>query len=335
MGLENTEYRIGVIGGGSWATALVKILCENSTSINWWNRNAESIAFIEKHGRNPRYLSGAELDVERLNMSTNLELIVEQSDILIMAIPSAFIFEELKQVNTSVFKNKKMISAIKGIIPEENKLPAVYFNENLNIPFENIGIVCGPCHAEEVAMERLSYLTVAFPNTEVAGFIVSKLTCRYIKAIVSDDVLGTEVSAVLKNVFAVASGICAGLGYGDNFQAVLVSNAIREIRNFVDKIKPQHRDINSSAYLGDLMVTAYSTFSRNRNFGSMIGKGYSVKAAHVEMDMVAEGYYAVKGIIEMNKKYDVDLPITKAVYNICYEKISPRIEMKILSEKLT
>jgi len=334
LGLEK-DYKIGVIGGGSWATALAKIFCENTPSINWWNRNAESISFIEEHGRNPRYLSGAELDVERLNMSTDLEFVISQSDILIMAIPSAFIFEELKNVRIEVFKNKKMISAIKGIIPEENKLPAVYFNENLGIPYENIGIVCGPCHAEEVAMERLSYLTVAFPDEEIAKYVVSKLTCRYIKAIVSDDVLGTEVSAVLKNVFAVASGICAGLGYGDNFQAVLVSNAIREIGNFVEKIKPQHRDINSSAYLGDLLVTAYSTFSRNRNFGSMIGKGYSVKAAHVEMDMVAEGYYAVKGIIEMNKKYQVDLPITEAVYNICYEKISPVIEMKILSEKLT
>jgi len=334
LGLEK-NYSIGVIGGGSWATALTKIFCENSLSINWWNRNAESIAFIEEHGRNPRYLSGAELDVERLNMSTDLEFVISQSDILIMAIPSAFIFEELKNVSKKVFENKKMISAIKGIIPEENKLPAVYFNENLGIPFENIGIVCGPCHAEEVAMERLSYLTVAFPDEEIAKYVVSKLTCRYIKAIVSDDVLGTEVSAVLKNVFAVASGICAGLGYGDNFQAVLVSNAIREIGNFVEKIKPQHRDIKSSAYLGDLLVTAYSTFSRNRNFGSMIGKGYSVKAAHVEMDMVAEGYYAVKGIMEMNKKYQVDLPITEAVYNICYEKISPVIEMKILSEKLT
>ena len=329
------EFRIGIIGGGSWATALTKIFSENVSAINWWNRNAESIAFIEEHGRNPRYLSAAELDVEKINMSTDLKFIVDQSDILVLAIPSAFIYQELKKVDNKIFKDKYLISAIKGIIPEKNLLPAHYFNESLEVPWDRIGIICGPCHAEEVAMERLSYLTVAFPEQEIAEFLVKQLSCRYIKAIASDDVLGTEVAAVLKNVFAVASGICAGLGYGDNFQAVLVSNGIREIKAFVDKIKPQHRDVNTSAYLGDLLVTAYSTFSRNRNFGSMIGKGYSVKSAHVEMDMVAEGYYAVKGIVEMNKKYQVQMPITEAVYNICYEKISPIIEMKILSEQLT
>ncbi|MEM7162341.1 MAG: NAD(P)H-dependent glycerol-3-phosphate dehydrogenase [Bacteroidota bacterium] len=326
---------IGVIGGGSWATALVKILCENAKEIYWWNRNAESIAFIEEHGRNPRYLSGAELNIERINMSTDLNYIVSQCDILIMAIPSAFIFKELENTEKAVFKGKNMISAIKGIIPEENKLPAIYFHENLGIPYKQIGIICGPCHAEEVAMERLSYLTIAHPVDEMANYVAEALTCRYIKTVVSNDVIGAEVSAILKNVFAVASGICAGLGYGDNFQAVLVSNGIREIRAFVDRIKPLERDVSASAYLGDLLVTAYSMFSRNRNFGSMIGKGYSVKAAHVEMDMVAEGYYAVKGIVEMNKKYQVEMPITQAVYNVCYEKISPAIEMKILSDKLS
>ena len=329
------ELKIGVIGGGSWATALVKIFCENLDSINWWNRNAESIAFIERYKHNPRYLPSAELDIDKLNMSTDLNYIVANSDVLIMAIPSAFIYEELRDRDHKIFSDKILISAIKGIIPEENKLPAIYFNENLNVPFERIGIICGPCHAEEVAMERLSYLTVAVPDQEIAKYIVDCLDCRYIKSMVSDDVAGTEISAILKNVFAVASGICAGLGYGDNFQAVLVSNSLREIKAFVDRVKPQHRDVNSSAYLGDLLVTAYSSFSRNRNFGSMIGKGYSVKAAHVEMNMVAEGYYAVKGIMEMNKKYGVEMPITEAVYNVCYEKISPVIEMRILSEKLT
>lgn len=329
------EFRIGVIGGGSWATALVKIFSENLDQINWWNRNAKSIEYIEKYRHNPRYLPSAELNVDLLKMSTDLEFIVDNSDILIMAIPSAFIFEELKERNTDIFKGKILISAIKGIIPEENKLPAIYFNENLKVPFDKIGIISGPCHAEEVAMERLSYLTVALPDQELVKTIVNYLNCRYIKAMPSDDVAGTEISAVLKNVFAVASGICAGLGYGDNFQAVLVSNSLREIKAFVDKVKPQHRDVNSSAYLGDLLVTAYSSFSRNRNFGSMIGKGHSVKAAHMEMNMVAEGYYAVKGIVEMNKKYGVEMPITEAVFNVCYERISPHVEMKILSEKLT
>lgn len=329
------EYSIGIIGGGSWATALVKIFSHNLDVIHWWNRNPESIAFIEKYHHNPRYLPSAELHVEKLNMSTDLNFILQQSDIVIMAIPSAFIYEELKDVDTELFKGKILISAIKGIIPENSKLPAIYFNEDLGVPFEKIGIISGPCHAEEVAMERLSYLTVAVPDQEIAEYISLKLNCRYIKSMVSDDVAGTEIAAVLKNVFAVASGICHGLGYGDNFQAVLVSNGIREIRSFVDKVKPQHRDVNSSAYLGDLLVTAYSTFSRNRTFGNMIGKGYSVKAAQIEMDMVAEGYYAVKGIMEMNKAYRVEMPITEAVYNICYEKITPIIEMRILSDKLT
>lgn len=329
------DYSIGIIGGGSWATALVKILSHNLETIYWWNRNAESIEFIEKYHHNPRYLTSAELHVEKLNMSTDFEFVVGQSDILIMAIPSAFIYDELKDTKSQIFENKFLISAIKGIIPEINKLPAIYFNEDLGVPFDKIGIISGPCHAEEVAMERLSYLTAASPDQEIAAFIAEKLNCRYIKAMVSDDVAGTEIAAVLKNVFAVASGICHGLGYGDNFQAVLVSNSLREIKAFVDKVKPQHRDVNSSAYLGDLLVTAYSTFSRNRTFGNMIGKGYSVKAAQIEMDMVAEGYYAVKGIMEMNKAYQVEMPITEAVYNICYEKIAPIIEMKILSDKLT
>ena len=241
------KYRIGVIGGGSWATALVKIFCENMDTVNWWNRNAESISYIEKYKHNPRYLPSAELDIEKLNMSTDLNYIVENSDILIMAIPSAFIYKELKDRDSSVFADKILISAIKGIVPEENKLPAIYFNENLKVPFERIGIISGPCHAEEVAMERLSYLTVAVPDQEIAQYIADSLDCRYIKSMVSDDVAGTEISAVLKNVFAVASGICAGLGYGDNFQAVLVSNSLREIKAFVDKVKPQHRDVNSSA----------------------------------------------------------------------------------------
>lgn len=329
------EYSIGIIGGGSWATALVKILSHNLDVINWWNRNAESISFIEEYHHNPRYLPSAELNVEKLNMSTDIEYIANQSDIIVMAIPSAFIFKELKELKREIFRDKFMISAIKGIIPELNKLPAIYFNEDLGVSQEKIGIVSGPCHAEEVAMERLSYLTIAHPNEEIAQYFAEKLSCRYIKAMTSDDVMGTEIAAVLKNVFAVASGICHGLGYGDNFQAVLVSNGIREIKAFVDKIKPQHRDVNSSAYLGDLLVTAYSTFSRNRTFGNMIGKGYSVKAAQIEMDMVAEGYYAVKGIMEMNKAYGVEMPITEAVFNICYEKIAPIIEMKILSDKLT
>jgi glycerol-3-phosphate dehydrogenase (NAD(P)+) len=231
--------------------------------------------------------------------------------------------------------NKKVFSAVKGIVPDTNSIPADFIHEVLGVPLIDIGIICGPCHAEEVALERLSYLTVASPDEDNAEVMSELLNCRYIKTTVSDDLYGTELSAVLKNVYALASGICAGIGYGDNFQAVLVSNAIQEIENFIDEVSPIHRDVKTSAYLGDLLVTAYSQFSRNRTFGHMIGKGYSVKSAQLEMNMIAEGYYATKCVKELNKKYEVEMPIVDAVYNILYERISPIVEMRILTDKLS
>jgi len=228
-----------------------------------------------------------------------------------------------------------MVSAIKGIVPENNVIVGEFFHNRYKISYQDIGVISGPCHAEEVAMEKLSYLTVACQDTDKAELLASKLECRYIKTTVSDDIYGTEFSAVLKNIFAIASGICHGLGYGDNFQAVLISNGIQEIKRFVDTVHPIDRDIKDSVYLGDLLVTAYSQFSRNRTFGSMIGKGYAVKSAQVEMNMIAEGYFAVKCIKEVNKNYQVDMPITDAVYNILYERISPVIEMKILADRLS
>jgi glycerol-3-phosphate dehydrogenase (NAD(P)+) len=252
-----------------------------------------------------------------------------------MAVPSAFLKAALEGLTPEDFKNKKVFSAIKGIVPEDLLIVGEFFNKKFDVPVDNIGVITGPCHAEEVAMEKLSYLTIASQNTENATFVASQLNSRYIKTTVSDDIYGTEYSAVLKNVFAIASGICHGLGYGDNFQAVLISNAIQEIKVFVDAVHPIDRDIKSSAYLGDLLVTAYSQFSRNRTFGNMIGKGYSVKSAQMEMNMVAEGYYGVKCIYEINKQYNINMPITTAVYHILYEKISPMIEMKLLTDKLS
>ena len=234
-----------------------------------------------------------------------------------------------------LIKDKIVISAVKGIIPEYNAIPARYIHKTFGTPYEKIGMICGPCHAEEVALERLSYLTIACQDEDIAENIAELLACRYIKTTVSDDLFGTELSAVLKNVYSIASGICAGLGYGDNFQAVLISNAVQETENFIDEVSPIHRDVKSSAYMGDLLVTAYSRFSRNRTFGYMIGKGYSVKTAQLEMDMIAEGYYAVKSVVEINKKFQVEMPIVQAVYNILYEKITPVIEMRILSDRLT
>ncbi len=327
--------KIAVIGGGSWATALVKILCNNLTSVNWWMRSDGQVAHILKYRHNPRYLQSVEFDLNKINVSTNLEEIIEPADIVIIATPSAFLYKLFEHISPKLFEGKAVFSAVKGIVPEYNAIPARYIHKTFQTPYSKIGIICGPCHAEEVALERLSYLTIACQDEGIADTMADLLACRYIKTTVSDDLFGTELSAILKNVYSIASGICAGLGYGDNFQAVLISNAIQEIENFIDEVSPIHRDVKSSAYLGDLLVTAYSKFSRNRTFGFMIGKGYSVKTAQLEMDMIAEGYFAVKSVVEINKKFQVEMPIVEAVYNILYERISPVIEMRILTDKLS
>lgn len=332
--MDNSEQKIGVIGGGSWATAIIKILTEKLTKVNWYMRNKEAVEHINKYKRNLKYLQAVELDTSRINVSTDLEDIVKTSDIIIIVTPSAFLASVFEGFAKEHFEGKIVFSSVKGIIPEYHAIPARFIHKTFGTPYHKIGMICGPCHAEEVALERLSYLTIACQDENIAENMSDVLSTRYIKTMISDDLFGTELSAVLKNVYAIASGICAGLGYGDNFQAVLISNAIQEIENLIDEVHPIHRDVKSSAYLGDLLVTAYSKFSRNRTFGFMIGKGYSVKIAQMEMDMIAEGYYAVKSIMEITKKFNVELPIVEAVNNIIYERISPVIEMKILSDKL-
>ncbi|MGB0167155.1 MAG: NAD(P)H-dependent glycerol-3-phosphate dehydrogenase [Luteibaculum sp.] len=329
------DKKIAVIGGGSWATALVKILCNNLETVGWWMRNEEAADYIAKFGRNPNYLSSVNFDVDKLDLGTDLQRFAQAYDVLIIATPSAFLYQLFKDVEIPELKHKTIFSAVKGIIPEYHAIPARYFHKQFGTPYENIGIICGPCHAEEVALEKLSYLTVACQTETTAEFMAEQLNCRYIKTATSDDLFGTEFSAVLKNVYSVAAGICHGLRYGDNFQAVLISNAIQEIERFVDAVSPVHRDVKTSAYLGDLLVTAYSQFSRNRTFGTMIGRGYTVKSAMMEMNMVAEGYYAVKSVVEINKRFQVDLPIVNAVHNILYEKISPVVEMRILADKFS
>lgn len=327
--------RMAVIGGGSWATALVKILSNNLEQLNWYVRTEEAINYIKEFKRNPKYLQAVELKTENLIISNDLSSIIDNSDLIIVATPSAFIVSLFENIRPEQLKDKIIFSAVKGIIPEYLSIPARYFHKSFDVPYNKIGIICGPCHAEEVALEKLSYLTVACQSDTIADIMAQTLACRYIKTTASDDLFGTELSAVLKNVYAIASGICAGLGYGDNFHAVLMSNAIQEIEDFIDEVSPIHRDVKSSAYLGDLLVTSYSKFSRNRTFGFMIGKGYSVKTAQMEMEMIAEGYYAVKSIMQINKKFEVNLPIVNAVYNVLYEKISPVVEMRILSDTLS
>lgn len=329
----NQKPKIAILGGGSWATAIVKMLLENVDHINWYMRSKEKIMFIKQHKHNNFYLSAVTLDTNRLGLHSDISKAVEDADMLIFAIPSAFLKSALENLSIDISK-KTVVSAIKGIVPDENLIIGEFFKTHYQVPLDNFAVISGPCHAEEVAFERLSYLTIAAQNLKIARQVADLLSTHYIKTSISDDIYGTEYSSVLKNVFAIAAGICHGLGYGDNFNAVLIANAIQEIKRFVDAVHPINRDIKGSAYLGDLMVTAYSQFSRNRTFGNMIGKGYSVKSAQLEMNMIAEGYYAVKSIIEINKKYMVNMPITEAVYNILYEKISPAIEIKLLTENL-
>jgi glycerol-3-phosphate dehydrogenase (NAD(P)+) len=330
----SNAQRIAVIGAGSWGTALVKLLSSNSARVGWWVRRPETIAHISKYGHNPDYISAAQFEVERLAMDSDIHAVVRAADVLVIAVPSAFLKATMDQLDPAELKGKILFSAVKGIVPETNQIVGEYLFQHWGVAERDFGVICGPCHAEEVAMERLSYLTIACQDSERARRMGDALNGRFMKTTLSDDIYGTEYAAILKNVIAVCAGISVGLGYGDNFRAVLVSRAIQEIARFVQAVHPIARDINEPAYLGDLLVTAYSTFSRNREFGNMVGKGYSVRAAQMEMNMVAEGYYAVKCVHEINAKLGVDMPITETTYRILYEKMAPMMEMRLLSDRL-
>jgi glycerol-3-phosphate dehydrogenase (NAD(P)+) len=331
------KKKIAVIGGGSWATANVKMLCDNTTEkeIFWWMRNAQAVEHLHKFAHNPFYLSSVEIKLPTEHISTDLKCIINAADFILLNVPAAFLKQALEGITPEHFAGKKIISAIKGIVPDENMIIGEFLNQKYGIAFEDFIVISGPCHAEEVALEKLSYLTIASGDAALATEFAGMINTRYIKTNVSDDIYGTEWGAVLKNVYAIAGGICHGVGYGDNFQSVLISNAIRELERFVDVVHPINRDIKESAYLGDLLVTAYSQFSRNRTFGNMIGKGYTVTSAQLEMNMVAEGYYAVNCLHQVNKQHKVNMPICDAVYNILYQKRSPVVEMKLLAEKLS
>jgi len=325
--------KIAVFGGGSWATAIVKMLCENLDQVGWYMRNQSAIDYIKKNDHNPNYLSSAEFNVDQLYLSSEINEMVRYAEILIFVIPSAFLKEELDKI-TENFTSKIVFSAIKGIVPETGLIVGDHFHIKQQIPFENIGVITGPCHAEEVAMERLSYLTIASRDQEIAKQLSSYISSDYIKTKISDDIIGTEYAAMLKNIYAIAAGIAHGLGYGDNFQSVLMSNSIREMKRFIKKIHKMKRNINNSAYLGDLLVTGYSIFSRNRMFGNMIGKGYTVKSAMMEMSMIAEGYYAAKSAFLLNEKYNARTPIIDAVYAVLYQQKIPKEIFKNLTEQL-
>lgn len=334
MSFLNTT-KIAVIGGGSWATALIKILCEQpNVQIRWWLRNHDDIGHIRKFHHNPSYLSDVALSPKKIKVFEKTTEAVKGSDYVILAVPAAFVRESLQDLSEKHLKGKRIVSAIKGMIPGENILITDWIAREYNISLSETCVIAGPCHAEEVALEKQSYLSIASTECLTSEDFAKLMTCRYITANPLDDLYGVEYAAVMKNIIALACGITHGLGYGDNFQAVLVSNAMEEIGNFVMALDPRERNMSSSAYLGDLLVTAYSQFSRNRLFGNMIGRGYSVKAAQLEMKMIAEGYFATKSINELNKKYNVNLPITTAVYRILYEDHAPALVMDELKKLL-
>ncbi|HPF97538.1 MAG TPA: glycerol-3-phosphate dehydrogenase [Mangrovimonas sp.] len=327
--------KYAVFGAGSWATAIVKMLCENVEEVGWYMRSVYIKEHLQKERHNPSYISSVEFDLNKLKLSNDINQTALEADVLIFAIPSAFIYSELQKLTIDLTK-KIVVSAVKGIIPESGLLVGEHFHDIYKLPFENIAVIAGPCHAEEVALERLSYLTISCADAAKAKQIASALSSEYIKTKISDDIIGTEYAVMLKNIYAIAAGIAHGLGYGDNFQSVLMSNAIREMKRFIKKMHKMKRNINNSAYLGDLLVTGYSTFSRNRMFGNMIGKGYTVKSAMMEMNMVAEGYYATKGahILNQQNKKKTRLPIINAVYEILYEGKNAKKVFEKLTERL-
>ena len=328
---ENLKF--AVIGGGSWATAIAKMLCVNLSEIAWYMRNDAAIEHIQKYKHNPNYLSSVEFDTKKLKLTNNINEAIEYADYVIFAIPSAFLDAEMKNMTVSL-ADKIIFSAIKGIVPETSLIVGEHFHIQYDIPYYNIGVITGPCHAEEVALERLSYLTIACGDPDKASIVAKSLSGNYIKAKISDDIIVTEYAAMLKNIYAIAAGIAHGLGYGDNFQSVMMSNGIREMKKFIRKVHKMKRNINDSAYLGDLLVTGYSVFSRNRMFGNMIGKGYTVKSAMMEMSMVAEGYYATKSAYKLNQGYGAKTPIIDAVYAVLYEGKDAKTVFKKLTESL-
>lgn len=333
MGYRISKHaKWAVIGHGSWATALVKIILQNEKHAGWYVRNPETLAHIREHGSNPKYLRDVHFDTRKLHVSGDLDEVVRTADIIVLATPSAFLKTTLESL-TEPLSRKFVISAIKGIITPEHITVAEFINSAYGVPLEQTGILTGPCHAEEVALERLSYLTMVCQSQANADMLAGRIASPFIRVSSSTDIHGVEYATVIKNIYAIAVGIAVGLGYGDNFLAVLISNANAEMDRFLARF-PVERNVSYSAYLGDLLVTSYSQFSRNRTLGVMVGKGYSVLSAQAEMKMVAEGYYAAKCISEINKEFGVDMPITEMVHNILYGSASPGREMRKLTEKL-
>lgn len=330
--MHDSLGKIAVMGGGSWATALAKLLLTDNKQIIWYMRRQDRIDDFVRLHHNPVYLSDISFDTSRIKFSSDINAVCTEADSLLLVMPSPYIKEHLKKITVDI-SSKNIISAVKGIVPDDNLLVTNYMTNNFNVSPEHMVVIGGPCHAEEVALERLSYLTLGSPDLELAKDFSNHISGKNLKTILSQDVNGIEYAAVLKNVYAIAAGIVHGLKNGDNFLAMLVSNAIKEMERFVDAVAPcKGRNICDSVYLGDLLVTSYSRFSRNHNFGAMIGKGYSVKAAKMEMEMIAEGYYGTKCIHEINDRYGVLMPILDEMYEILYNGKSAAKGIAIMAD---
>lgn len=330
----NKINQLAVVGGGSWATALVKIFSASGVKVYWYLRSSESVSYIKKEGRNPNYLTFLNLDRDMIVPSCQLEDALQDVDFVLLAVPSAYLEATLSGIETDLLKNKHVIFSIKGVIPGHNVLPTEFIRKIYGVPTDKQFVIGGPCHAEEVALERKTYMTIAGDDKEIVRQLCASVNLDYVKAVPNFDPVGVELSAIIKNVIGIACGIARGLNYGDNFQAVIVSNALGEVREFLSAIDQKDRDLSKSGYFGDLLVTAYSEFSRNRTFGQMIGRGFSVDLAQSEMKMVAEGYYAVDGIYKMAKELGKEMPIVFMTYRILYNKISPYVEFKLIEQVL-
>lgn len=341
----------GIIGSGSWGTAIAKILSDNGHHLHWWNRSESAIEQFKKRSHNPQYLSSARFDMDLLNLSSNVNDVILHSDIIIIAVPSAYVVDLLSQLPKDIFQNKKILSAVKGILPEENLLLNDYLNQHFDVALSDYFAVMGPCHAEEVAAEKLSYLTFSGIDETTTNIIADNFNSSYVRTVVNKDIYGVQYAAILKNIYAVGSGIAHGLDYGDNFLSVLIANSADEMAGFLRKagiinaevgyiehkkntLGPTHNNYAASVYMGDLLVTCYSLHSRNRTFGNMIGKGYSVKAAQLEMSMVAEGYNAARCMYNINQTINADMPIAETVYKILWQNEPSEKAFKSIEEFL-
>jgi glycerol-3-phosphate dehydrogenase (NAD(P)+) len=327
------DSKVVVIGDGSWATAQMSLLTQNLDKVRWFIRDEKMMSHMKRYKKNPEYLQTVKLNTSKIIMSTDINSLVCDADIIIVAVPSVFCRQTLSEITCDISK-KFIVSTVKGIIPDEHLTLSEYIHEQFNVPFANICIISGPCHAEEIALQRLSYLTFASKQEKSAETIAKLYEQTYVRSVISTDVYGTEYGAILKNIYAIGVGICLGLGYGDNFISVFTANAHREMKRFLNESYPSKRNTSRSSYLGDLLVTCYSKFSRNRNFGMLIGKGFSPEQAFAKMKMIAEGYYAARGIYEINKRLNISMPIAQAIYKILYRHASATKQMELVTKEL-